>query len=394
MKKPVSKVIQTPPISIDLENTVQGAREHIQDAKTVAAEDTASLASEYPNATVWRTEVSAGPGRGFRLLGSIDGTTFNDTIAQPHSPKSLHQSPADVLRHVAAQARQNAADKPVPPPMKIHQLVKKVIPPRRSFAPPAPRPVLPGNWSAAKLSALGEDPVAVPFLVHNKMRGSAVRRGVAYEAASAGGQAIGLRAEIAAFGRQVMGGWRREVAVMRASAPWLGAGHAPASRAGTALEAAISGRVNGASLSGGVIAMRRLRAASGAAGVPKRGGAQPDVEMLSFAPRKRRVGAQAAADNRQGVAAMGGPPTGTATLMRNPPHAPVKARFAAAALSAEAASSTLPSGPSGTVNQLREADLAEALRAYFFRQSRMPPSSMTGFDPRVSPAWAGLQMPG
>ena len=39
-------------------------------------------------------------------------------------------------------------------------------------------------------------------------------------------------------------------------------------------------------------------------------------------------------------------------------------------------------------------DLAQALRAYFFRQSRLPPAGGTGFDPRLTPAWAGVKIPG
>ena len=39
-------------------------------------------------------------------------------------------------------------------------------------------------------------------------------------------------------------------------------------------------------------------------------------------------------------------------------------------------------------------DLAQALGAYFFRQSRLPPAGGTGFDPRLTPAWAGVKIPG
>jgi len=42
----------------------------------------------------------------------------------------------------------------------------------------------------------------------------------------------------------------------------------------------------------------------------------------------------------------------------------------------------------------RQRDVAQALEGYFERQARLPPSSGAGFDPRLSPAWAGLQIPG
>jgi hypothetical protein len=36
----------------------------------------------------------------------------------------------------------------------------------------------------------------------------------------------------------------------------------------------------------------------------------------------------------------------------------------------------------------------EAIDDYFWRRLRVPPSGMTGYDSRVSPIWAGLQIPG
>jgi len=42
----------------------------------------------------------------------------------------------------------------------------------------------------------------------------------------------------------------------------------------------------------------------------------------------------------------------------------------------------------------RQRDVARALESYFERQARLPPSSGAGFDPMLSPAWAGLQIPG
>ncbi len=38
--------------------------------------------------------------------------------------------------------------------------------------------------------------------------------------------------------------------------------------------------------------------------------------------------------------------------------------------------------------------LEQALNDYFSRQSRLPPSGTTAFDPRLTPAWAGLKLPG
>ncbi|MBB5373655.1 hypothetical protein [Acidocella aromatica] len=46
------------------------------------------------------------------------------------------------------------------------------------------------------------------------------------------------------------------------------------------------------------------------------------------------------------------------------------------------------------VDREQGTDLAQALRTYFFRQSRLPPAGGTGFDPRLTPAWAGVKIPG
>lgn len=45
----------------------------------------------------------------------------------------------------------------------------------------------------------------------------------------------------------------------------------------------------------------------------------------------------------------------------------------------------------GTVTS--QINLARALDDYFNRQARLPPSGATAFDPRLTPAWAGLKLP-
>jgi hypothetical protein len=363
-------------------NNPRGApyAQHIQPAKTGAAEDIAGLEPAFPSATAWRTKSAGSPGQSFELIGSIGNNNVDLTIPALKHP-----------RHKALRAPRHAAKKPLPPPINILQLVKKVIPPKRSFAPPAPRPVLPGNAAAASASASGEASPTNPLFFRNESRGLAARPGAAHDAAhdaAAAGRGIGLRAEFAAFGRQVMAGWRREVATMRAAAPGRGAGHAPAWGAGAAVA---SGGVNGSFPLGVNATMRSLRAA----GAPKRRSGQSGLADVSFAPRGWAGVSQAAVGNRHSVTAIGAPATSFMPgLAHTTAHAPVKLRFAAGAPGAEAGAGHVTGPHSGTVNPLCETDLADALRTYFFRQSRMPLSSMTGFDPRVSPAWAGLPMPG
>ena len=43
---------------------------------------------------------------------------------------------------------------------------------------------------------------------------------------------------------------------------------------------------------------------------------------------------------------------------------------------------------------VQEWELEQALRDFFFQQSRLPPSGATAFDPRLTPEWAGVKLPG
>jgi hypothetical protein len=43
---------------------------------------------------------------------------------------------------------------------------------------------------------------------------------------------------------------------------------------------------------------------------------------------------------------------------------------------------------------LAPADIGRALENYIFRQSRLPPAGGAGFNPLLSPVWAGLKVPG
>ncbi len=47
----------------------------------------------------------------------------------------------------------------------------------------------------------------------------------------------------------------------------------------------------------------------------------------------------------------------------------------------------------GSVPEIAQPQLARALDDYFALQARLPPSGATAFDPRLTPAWAGLKLP-
>jgi len=48
----------------------------------------------------------------------------------------------------------------------------------------------------------------------------------------------------------------------------------------------------------------------------------------------------------------------------------------------------------GRASGVPEFDIGQALEEYFFQQSRLPPAGTTAFDPRLTPLWAGLKLPG
>ena len=47
----------------------------------------------------------------------------------------------------------------------------------------------------------------------------------------------------------------------------------------------------------------------------------------------------------------------------------------------------------GVTDDLSLIHILRELDEYFMRQARLPPSGATAFDPRVTPAWAGLKIP-
>ena len=54
----------------------------------------------------------------------------------------------------------------------------------------------------------------------------------------------------------------------------------------------------------------------------------------------------------------------------------------------------LTTAPTLREHEAPRADFEQALEGYFFRQSRLPPTGTTAFDPRLTPVWAGLKLPG
>lgn len=75
-------------------------------------------------------------------------------------------------------------------------------------------------------------------------------------------------------------------------------------------------------------------------------------------------------------------------------HDAVSAAAAAAMEHGEAESQEFLAGADPAPAAVEPADIERALENYFFRQSRLPPAGGAGFNPLLSPAWAGLKIPG
>lgn len=59
-----------------------------------------------------------------------------------------------------------------------------------------------------------------------------------------------------------------------------------------------------------------------------------------------------------------------------------------------ASQSRLGAGMEAAQGSVAPAEIRQALDDYFFRQSRLPPNGGAGFNPLLSPIWAGLKIPG
>jgi len=47
----------------------------------------------------------------------------------------------------------------------------------------------------------------------------------------------------------------------------------------------------------------------------------------------------------------------------------------------------------GKLLNAARSDVDHAIQDFFMRQARLPPAGGTAFDPRLTPAWAGVKLP-
>jgi hypothetical protein len=151
--------------------------QHVQDAVTVATETMAHSLAGYPNATAWVTQGTPSPGPGFYVLGSEGNNTFYGTLSQlDHDAKSGHKTdglegktPVEMLRHYAAQARADAAQKSASKHKKLRLLVKKRHNIMPSFAPHSGRPTGQPTSAAHSDTGFRSDPALARSSLQRKM---------------------------------------------------------------------------------------------------------------------------------------------------------------------------------------------------------------------------------
>jgi len=277
------------------------------------------------------------------------------------------------LRQNATRARENAAQKPVPPAMRLHRQVQKLSQAGRSFAPIASIKNL--SSSSAKQGAAVAD--LASFL------GMALARQVMGGLGVAGQAGAGAVTPLMALHKAAMavGGGGGVSPGMRAA---LG-GLAPPGRAG-GKAGAFGQQVSSArtAYAGSVAAALRRLAGDGA--VLACGGSGGAGGLPSIAPR-RGAGAATAMATRAAS-------DGVGTILGAVARGQMTRGLAPRTVGREATGSAVAGPHVARSKAAEQQDVARAIQAYLEGQARLPPASGAGFDPRLTPAWAGLQLPG
>ncbi len=83
----------------------------------------------------------------------------------------------------------------------------------------------------------------------------------------------------------------------------------------------------------------------------------------------------------------------SASLQRGPVGVQTASSLAPRTQSSTAAKSETMTTEFTASNAMQQAQVEQALNNYWYQQSRLPPSGATAFDPRLTPAWAGMKLP-
>jgi hypothetical protein len=340
--------------------------QHVQNAIKAASESIKKPVAAYPDATIWVTKGSKGPGSHFKILGTVGNNTFYGAIPEKTEPANPGPKPdhlegkshPEKLRHYAAQARADAAKKPMSPMMKLHQNLMQLHQQQHPYAP------IPNRAGApAKPASVPGDAGAVPG--PQTSRSSLQRRvdEMLQKLSPEQLQAVTARGAAALHVAGISAG---QDALTRDS-PFYGA--QKFSELGAASGVLPAGFYQDIANSPALRAMR-----GGAASFASLAGAT----LPSIAPRISRQGGiapfhpapQAEADHAPGAN----------TRPHVGPHDSAGVNGGQADLPRSTAA--------------RQRDLKRAVAEYFDRQARLPPSGGTAFDPRLTPAWPGLNLPG
>ncbi len=257
------------------------------------------------------------------------------------------------LRHYAAQARADAARKPLTPAMQLHRNLMNLIQHQRSYAPvpnggggPA-RPAAgdKGAWAAPQPAA------GHPAAVSPRMDATLQKLSPA-QAQASNAHGAGAAPAAAASGGPFQ--LAEMMQIIGAEPPGLPPGFFKA-------------------IANSPAAMASRFAAIGLA----------SSHLPSIAPRMAPPGRPAAAQG--GMTDEGAAARGAANGVTGP-------RFAARATGGEVdTGATAATNPAASAEHRKALKLA--LQEYFDQQSRLPPNGATGFDPRLTPAWPALQLP-
>jgi hypothetical protein len=268
-------------------------------------------------------------------------------------------TPVERLRYYKAQALQNAASKPMPDHMQLYNMLQNMRTQPRSYAP------IPQRQGGPSASASRNTPTSWsnPQLPQSSLARTMDRMLQSHN--------LGItQAEFERIGNLPNG-----LGASAATLP-LGfygqAGNAPvmnATKADTAMnhapQAATANSAPGPA----------MRSSVSQSGIP------------SVAPRISRMARYAEPLNHVMEAGIASMPQGVTRVQTSKTLAPAQQSKAHAANEAQVADFSVSSA-------MQERQLERAMQDYFFQQSRRPPAGGAAFDPRLTPAWAGIKLPG
>ncbi len=310
-------------------------------------------------------------------------------LLSDESKALLTMSKAERAAALKIWAVGKAAKAWVPEPLQLLRELKKLMAPRGAFAPVYGRLGVPVRAAMRGVA----DSEASPGVFAANWRAVANALGARSSMGSRPGANIfkaaqhGRAAHTAAVPKQAVWQGAALGAVMRAAvAAGTGGAYASGHAGSGAPYSRLVGKAGRGSglgavkylAGGGLPSIAPRRAAGGGVDSVAHGLAGPDSAMRRLAPWRADLAGAAAPLPAAPALSAGDDSFG----------AMVRRRLVGATQAASAAPESAQS------KAARHYDVAQAVQAFFDRQTRLPPASGAGFDPRVSPIWAGVQMPG